>query len=416
MARLKIRNVGPIVDGLTGNDEFLSFDGLTVFIGNQGTGKSTVAKVFSTLSWMEKALVRGDFTAAAMCKNGWFKKQLAYQNISNYLKIETHQRPGSHIEYHGNAFQISFSNGELKIVEVEIDAHYSFPKIMYVPAERNFVSTVDRPDLIKRLPLPLYTFLDQFDAAKQQLKGPLDLPVGNVKFEYRKQNKKSILVGTDYQIDLLEASSGFQSLVPLVLVSQNLSKLIRQNGDSSRKAISVEEKKKIRKEIDSIYSNENISEDVRRVLLEKLSARFRYASFLNIVEEPEQNLYPTSQKNILFELLKYKNELPENKLVLTTHSPYIINYLTLAIKANAVKEKIDANESRDKIIEQLNQVVPIDATIGNNEVNIYQIGEDGSINRLPDQYGIPSDANFLNESLAETNDMYARLLEIEDEL
>jgi hypothetical protein len=31
-------------------------------MGNQGTGKSTIAKIFSTLSWIEKALTRGNFT------------------------------------------------------------------------------------------------------------------------------------------------------------------------------------------------------------------------------------------------------------------------------------------------------------------------------------------------------------------
>lgn len=365
---------------------------------------------------MEKALVRGDFTAATMSKNGWFKKQLAYQNISNYLKIEPDRDLGSYIEYQGDAYHITFRNGDLEIVATDKDEQYSFPKIMYVPAERNFVSTVDRPDLIKRLPLPLYTFLDEYEAAKQGLKGAVGLPIGNVKFEYRKQNKKSLLVGKNYKIDLLEASSGFQSLVPLVLVSRHLSQTTRQNGDSSHKTISVEEEKKIRREIDSIYSNENISEEVRRVLLEKLSARFRYSSFLNIVEEPEQNLYPTSQKSILFELLKYKNELAGNKLILTTHSPYIINFLTLAVKANRLKVTIEERVSNEQLRTRLNSIVPLGSAVGMEEVNIYQINEKGGINRLSHQYGIPSDANFLNESLAESNEMYDQLLEIEEEL
>ena len=67
-----------------------------------------------------------------------------------------------------------------------------------------------------------------------------------------------------------------------------------------------------------IFKNEKISEDVRRVLLEQLSARFKYTCFLNVVEEPEQNLYPTSQKTVLFELLKSKNDIEKNQ-------PFFIN-------------------------------------------------------------------------------------------
>ncbi|MBL4649786.1 MAG: AAA family ATPase, partial [Aureispira sp.] len=62
MAKLKVRNVGPIREGLKSNNGFIDFKGVTLFIGNQGSGKSTIAKLFSTLSWLEKALVRKDFT------------------------------------------------------------------------------------------------------------------------------------------------------------------------------------------------------------------------------------------------------------------------------------------------------------------------------------------------------------------
>ena len=205
---------------------------------------------------------------------------------------------------------------------------------MYVLAERNFVSSVDRPDLVKRLPLPLYTFLDEYEEAKQNIGEGIILPLDNIKFEYRKQNKKSWLIGNNFKIELLEASSGFQSVVPLFLVTNHLTKIINGEENLTRKNISIDEAKKMRKQVDKIFNNSKISENVKRVLLEKLSARFKYSCFLNIVEEPEQNLYPTSQKTVLYELLKSKNRWENNKLVLTTHSPYIINYITLAVKAH----------------------------------------------------------------------------------
>lgn len=39
----------------------IDFSKLTLFIGGQGTGKTTVAKLFSLCSWLEKAFFRGDY-------------------------------------------------------------------------------------------------------------------------------------------------------------------------------------------------------------------------------------------------------------------------------------------------------------------------------------------------------------------
>ena len=74
MAQLRIKKFGPIVQGMQGNDGWLTFKRVTVFIGNQGSGKSTVAKLFSTFSWMEKALVRGDY------EQKWFERKDRFKN------------------------------------------------------------------------------------------------------------------------------------------------------------------------------------------------------------------------------------------------------------------------------------------------------------------------------------------------
>lgn len=405
MAELKIKNVGPIKDGYEPNNGFIPINDLTLFIGNQGSGKSTIAKIYSTLSWIEKALVRGDFTPSYLSQYNRFKKQLAYQNIGNYLS------DNSEIQYKGKAYTIKYKNNKLNVQKNKSENNYKFPKIMYVPAERNFVSSVERPDLIKRLPLPLYTFLDEYEEAKKNHTESVDLPIGNLKFEYRKQNKKSWLIGDDFKIELLEASSGFQSFVPLFLVTKNLLKIIAQKGDFSHREISIDEESKIRKEIDRIFGNEKISEDIRRVLLEKLSARFKYSCFINIVEEPEQNLFPSSQKEIIFNLIKAKNNTENNQLIITTHSPYIVNFITLAIKGKMVSNKIKNNV---ELLEKLNSVIPLESTISSNSVSIFQLQDNGTIEKLDDYNGLPNDENYLNRFLEESNELFVKLLEIED--
>lgn len=408
MAKLKIKNVGPIKDGYDSSDGFIDFKGVTVFIGNQGSGKSTIAKLFSTLSWIEKALIRGDFTEAYVMKYNRFKnKHLAYQNLSNYLN------DNSYIEYIGNAYRLIYENNQFSAFPSLSNTAYSFPKIMYVPAERNFVSSVDRPDLVKRLPLPLYTFMDEFLDAKHNLSGGIDLPIGNTRFEFIKQRNKGILVGNGYNLDLLEASSGFQSLVPLILVTRHLSEIVKAKGSVSRKDISRDEEEKIRKTINKLFENENISEDVLKVALENLSSRYRYESFINVVEEPEQNLYPTSQKDVLFELLKYRNLNSNNKLIITTHSPYLINYLTISVKADELK----MNPNFDRQKENINSIVPLNSTLNSNELRIYELDEKyGCIKILKAYRGLPSDENQLNEKLGESNEFFAQLLEIQSSL
>jgi len=413
MAKLRLKNIGPVKVGLDTSSGYLDFTGITVFIGNQGTGKSTISKLFSTLSWIEKALVRGDFTVQYVMQYNRFKnKYLAYQNISNYLN------DNSFFEYIGDAFEFKYNNNQFKVTH-RTENDYSFPKIMYVPAERNFVSSVEKPDLIKRLPLPLYTFMDEYEDAKQNIKGQIDLPIGNVKFEYRKHTRKSYIVGSDYNIELTEASSGYQSLVPLVLVTKHLSDIIKNKINDGRKDLNRDEEEKIRKAVNELMRDNKISEEVLKATLERISSRFKYSSFINIVEEPEQNLFPVSQKEVLFDLIRYYNENVNNILLITTHSPYIINYLTLAIQSYSLRKEIYNLSLEDKkkdLLEKLNDKVPQYASLNGEKVNIYQIEDSGLIQKLEMTYGIPSDNNFLNQQLRFGNQVFDSLLEIEEEL
>jgi ABC-type glutathione transport system ATPase component len=48
MSKIKIKNFGPIQEGYNENNGWIDISKVTVFIGNQGSGKSTVAKLIST--------------------------------------------------------------------------------------------------------------------------------------------------------------------------------------------------------------------------------------------------------------------------------------------------------------------------------------------------------------------------------
>jgi len=412
MSKIRIRNFGPIKEGYQENDGWLDVKKVTVFIGSQGSGKSTVAKLISTMTWIEKALVRGDFKEKDLTVYNRFAKHCSYQNIQSYFKENTR------IEYKGKAYSILYELGNV-LVSKNKDNGYSFPKIMYVPSERNFVSSVKNVRNLKGLPSTLYTFSDEFIDAIEDLKGHIDLPINNAKFEYQKLNKLSWIIGEDYKIKLSEASSGFQSFVPLFIVTNYLSHSLEKETDSTVKEISIEEGKRIREEIEKIYSNPNLSEEVKKASLEYLSSRFKYSCFINIVEEPEQNLFPSSQRQIVNILLEFVNMNKGNELLMTTHSPYIINYLTLCIKAESIYKTLTDKKFKlsDPEFSQTNEIVPMSSTVKANDLVIYEFDEgDGSIKKLGNYEGIPSDINYLNQSLAESNRLFDLLLEIEEEL
>ena len=162
--------------------------------------------------------------------------------------------------------------------------------------------------------------------------------------------------------------------------------------------------------IQDIVNNKNFTEQQQRDAISSLSGKFTKNAFVNIVEEPEQNLFPKSQWEMLLALSAINNMCGGNRLVMTTHSPYVISYLTLMVKAHSLLD----NVKRKELDEQLNNVVPVDAVVDGAGLFVYELDEaEGTYNLLEGYKGMPSDDNYLNNSLADGNEMFAKLLELE---
>ena len=407
MSKIRIRNFGPIKDGYQENDGWLDISKVTVFIGNQGSGKSTVAKLFSTMTWVEKAFNRGDieFRDGIDAVN-----QIAWQGLESYLS------DNSEIEYIGERYSISYKPNEQSgpIVVPINDAGYIVPKIMYVPAERNFLSTIKDAFDVSSLPGALAEFAEELKRAQFELSGSsLELPFKNFSYEYDQKTDSSFVTGKDYSVNLLDASSGLQSLIPLYLVSRNLSMKIASENDPSTAEVSANQSVRRDREISKIMADKTLtSEEKSRRAAEEFS-KYHSKCFINIVEEPEQNLFPTSQRSTLNSLVKF-NANKGNKLIMTTHSPYLINYLTLAVKANQLLKM--ASGKQEEAIAKINKIVPLGSDIDADDLAIYEINESGSIIRLGNYKGIPADDNYLNYEMGETNELFAQLLEIQQQL
>lgn len=422
MPRLRLKNFGPIGPGLLDNGGWIDFQRVTVFIGNQGAGKSTVAKLFSTFSWMEKALVRGDYEKKWFERKGRLKNQfLTYHRLEHYL--ESNQWGDAEIEYQGDACAIRYAGGQLSITEYasgqmriteSSNQGYALPQVMYVPAERNFIAYVRNPRELKLSSDALKEFLTAFEQAKHSLRGAMRLPINQSEIEYDKLNDILNLKGPGHKLRLTDASSGFQSFVPLYLVSEYLARAVQEQSQHSQQPMSADELARFKRGVESIFANPTLTDEQKRAALSVLSARFNKTAFINIVEEPEQNLFPSSQWDILQSLLAFNSQGPHNRLVLTTHSPYIVNYLSLAIQAKHVQQRI-VESGRTDLLAKLEKIVPQPALLAPDDVAIYQCNErDGSITRLPCFEGIPSDHNLLNEHLRTGNELFDQLLELEE--
>lgn len=414
MSKIKIKNFGPIKEGF--GEEWIDIKKITVFIGNQGSGKSTVAKLISTFTWIEKALTRGDYDIKHFERKSKLKNQyLSYHRLENYF-TSSGKQDNAVIEYRGDSYHFKYEKGNLTIIEAK-NGSYPLPQIMYVPAERNFIANVKKAKALKLTSDSLVEFVTEFDNAKNDMKGLMKLPINDVDVEYDKLNDTVNLKTQDYKLKLTEASSGFQSLVPLFLVSWFLANSVKRQSEATKEPMSSDELEKFRKGVAQIWSNDNLTEEQKRVALSVLSSKFNKSAFINIVEEPEQSLFPTSQWEMLKKLFEFNNMNAGNKLIMTTHSPYMVNYISIAIQAEYLKRKINGNINSVALIEKLEKIISKKSVIAATDVAIYQLDEsNGTIKKLPNPEGIPSDKNYLNQSLRHGNEMFDSLLEIEQEL
>jgi hypothetical protein len=335
--------------------------------------------------------------------NGNFREtHLAYHRIANYL------RPETELSYYGDAYTIRYTKSKLYIEENKQKSSYELPQLMYVPAERNLIANIANAAKLKILSGSLVDFLSEYTNALSGLSQPLDLPINDTHLEYDKSTKTVYIAGRDYRVSLSESASGFQSLVPLYLVTQYLGASIKER--KAGEAMSSEEKTRFGKMSADIMGNQNLTDEQKQIALSELGRKFNKTAFVNVIEEPEQNLFPTAQKQLLWQLLKVNNMVPANRLVMTTHSPYFINYLTLAVEAQTIKKAVTDETG----LKRLNSIVPLESVVQPTDLALYEL-HDGNIQKLEPYEGLPSDENALNVNLGSSNDDFAKILELEQQ-
>lgn len=420
MSKLKIQHFGPIREGFVENDGWMDMKKVTIFIGDQATGKSTIAKVFSTMSWMEKDFERknepSDVGPFHEVKIEGFKEEFDQHRLAGYFKDD------SCLVYQGSRLNIT-NTPEAPPYAYMWSKEYEVPKIIYVPAERNFLTAVEQPWAVKGLAKSLKDFYKDLDFAQRSYNEPIGLPIGNLGYYYDEAKRSGFIKGEDYTLNLLEASSGLQSAIPVYIISKFFSESVSNPNMPGRQHLSLDAENQFKKSILESLEKTGAGSKTVKVMEEmmasrdfsKILAKTGKDRFLNVVEEPEQNLFPTSQRGLLNSLLAFNNETEGNQLVLTTHSPYILYYLSLATQGYLTSELIE-KAGKPELQKKLEEIVPRASMISPDDVAIYQTMPDGTIERLPFYEGIPSDENLLNGLMGEVNDEFDALIDLEEEL
>jgi len=424
MAKIRVKNFGPIKNGYLENDGWIDIKKVTLFIGTQGTGKSTLAKLISTFTWIEKSLVRGDYELEYFKNIGQFYERLYFHNIQSYLQGfkpeqldifgEKLLKKASRIDYRGDSINISIDGEHVKI-EKSKKQQYHLPQIVYMPAERNLLNFTYEYRRSRMVPETLIDLQYTYREVLRSMNGGIiRLPINELDLMYHSASESLVVRGDDYIVNLHEASSGIQSVVPLYLISLYFSNIVEASSQSPE-PMNSEELERFKTDIASIHNNLDLTEEQRQAALSVVANKYKKTAFINIVEEPEQNLFPTSQWEILKSLLIFNNGSSGNKLIMTTHSPYVISFLTLAVKAASVLAKINKCEKQTQLLQEIEKIVPTKAALNSDELVIYEINRKGEVIKLDSYEGLPSDDNYLNQILEQSNILFSQLLDIEDQ-
>jgi predicted ATP-dependent endonuclease of OLD family len=354
--KLTIRNFGPI------KDITIDLRKVNILIGEQATGKSTIAKVLavcryfsyinefdyfenedSSFSWGLDEHIQQDSYISYKCKD-YSLEAIALKTKHDHWVDENINKSsfGMKIELQGlsqefinliselesinkESEKFSFANTPVSFFQNNVAAVMDNP--FYLPAERGLQSIFSLgKSSIQNLSDSLFNQLAKVDGILRRFKDeieiePLDIFYKNIDGRGYVRKKKE----TKYY-SLFNAATGYQYTIPVVLTMK--------------------------------YYNER---------------RKKSKTFL--IEEPELNLFPKAQRELV-NYLVFSTVNFGNTILLTTHSPYVLTSLNNLMYAYEVGQK--EPEETIKIIDKKYWINP-------NDVSAYMLLPDGTCEGILDR-------------------------------
>ena len=337
--KLIVRNFGPI------NNVEINIKPFNIFIGPQASGKSVLAKLHSIFNDKE-FLLNQDLPKFLSIYNIDFLKEdtfIEYQHNDTFFKysdgkLETNSKLKDEID-----FKITDPlNDIIKIKKLGKDIPDTIYAQVYIPTERVVVASIS--DFLFNfiqsgidLPECVINFGARFENARKKLSHYTIPFLDGVEYTYENSQNK-LKIGDGQTINFTQSSSGMQAVIPMAIL------------------------------IDYFSSKEQTN---------------------FVIEEPELNLYPTTQKRLV-EFISSKCLHNGNNLTVTTHSPYILTSFANLIQAHNVAQI--SEEAKKEVA----GIISEDYWIDFNNVSAYYINNGTAVDIL-DYENKTIDANTIDD-------------------
>lgn len=428
---ITIKNFGPIESAKVDvNKKF------QIFIGAQASGKSTICKVMYFCQKIK------DYTLEFLIDSKNFMNHHRNEYFAVYLKFLTRQFMGCFgTTKHMQKFEIVYQfSGRRITIFLNDDGYVRFRFSSKLKEEiKELIGQAEKTHAMDRLERSLLSLLDNISVLavmRQQLSERLALIFGCEAEVIYIPAGRSLLATMSEQLQDI-------SVAYMDLTMQEFIKLIRTTRSKFGTKVS-EMVESYTKTVSGQINNsavQNAMDLIKRILKadyaseddgekiyfdEQHWVKLMYGSSgqqealwilmlafvvvlekkktIIVIEEPEAHLFPMAQKDIM-SLIALMVNTTDSKVIITTHSPYILTSANILLYSDWVEKD---QKKGEKVIVAKNYRIAFD------QFAAYKVGRfETSIQSLMDEESHMIDTNYIDEVSSVTNEELDRLLDME---
>lgn len=381
---LVIRRLGPIEEVVLSDIKRFN-----VFIGESGSGKSTIMKVLAMMRWIYKmCCVRSYFKNSGIPTPFRFRSDsiLSDNGLKHFVRHD------SEIVYTYGSFLICMKGNHLSFPQKMVEeAQLTLQKIAYISDKRVLIPDLAAGNVTLRHNMFYLdeTFLNYQKAI--EVISAEEMKYLGVKMSVRKTTAgRRVIVSSERSdhnsgfdnLPLTSASSGMQSSVALHLIAAYFSRYYNI-VDAMNSTI-----------IRFLAAGDNLSKFSTSLNI----GSFPYRRISLHLEEPELSLFPSNQwglmRYLVGECLKADKAVMD--LTMATHSPYILTALNIMMLAHKARRK------SPEVYDNLNLDIP---ELDSSMVGAWSVA-DGKCSQLLDTELDMIDGTYLDS----TSDEYENLI------
>ena len=362
-----IKNFGPLKEV-----EIDDIKPLTVFIGKSAGGKSIIMKVIVLMRYIYKMVNIRSYLKNAKITRSPFKlrfNSLLHDGLKGMITAQTEIYYT--VEINGNKYTLKYTNRGLQS-DINIpDKDLIFFKEAYVSGMRSLIPIwASKAVSVKGEKLGFFfhetfnDFNDATDVIKEQ-----KLEYLNLKMKVRKSGNRPKLFTIEslqndaVPIELRYASSGIQTSAPLVAIVHYFAQEFSFKDAFQRSVLNY------------LYKQDLLTKFTLGINRNKLG------KYVHIhIEEVELSLAPEDQRAFMSNLVEevfHKNKKDRKLgLMVSTHSPYIVNHLNVLLRAGyfeKARENYPFLEKDDIAVYRVNEGKIISLMATDNDTGEYVI-------------------------------------------